>query len=209
MKNGIRQNVGPERGKSSIFRIAILMVLAGMTGALIDRLAHQSGEPTNPTPIVGSPVTGADNDTGDNDDNGDTGGGDGDGKKPRPLHFVPGDIFDENPDLWVKVDECRALLFSVTGDPNCQPPLGEEEVLKRAHEKEVKSRQEIAEAMIDQLCIVNPEDAEAIRKAVQDGFTEMGELHSFGDSEDLTHALTLESVSPSAEKHIDLNENPG
>lgn len=85
-----------------------------------------------------------------------------------PSNLVSEICFDKNPLSYVDVDQCRELLFQMTGDPNCKQ-LTVDEMRQEIHKAETEERMFKAEALIDKYCISNPVDQDMIRDAALQG----------------------------------------
>ncbi len=97
-----------------------------------------------------------------------------DDDEPWSTNLIDSDKFDKSPLEYVDVDQCRALLFRMTGDPNCKA-LTADEMRQKIHEIETEERLVAAEDMIDQLCISNLEDQDMIRNATLNGCIALSE----------------------------------
>jgi len=106
-------------------------------------------------------------------------GGDGppDDDKPWPSNRVPLDKFDEAPEEYVDVDQCRELIFRVTGH---RVAIGLEEIDEQCKELAKKRGEAAAEKIINDFCISNPEDMNAIYNAALKGYTKFESLRDVG-----------------------------
>ena len=162
------QNHGEANNKISRFglkfRLAVAFILGIVVGGItVDKCSGDDADQPKKPGIA---------------DKGGAQGGEGgpDDDKPWPPNLVSEICFDKNPLNYVDVDQCRDLLFKVTGDPNCKPALDDKEVLGRAKQIETEMRMAAAEDIINQFCVSNPDDQKAIRDACLEGNTKFVRL---------------------------------
>lgn len=126
-----------------------------------------------------------------------------DHKSDRLHNLVSELCFEENPIDCVDVAQCRELLFRVTGNPNCKA-LTLDEQRENIHNSETEERLGIAEDLIDQFCISNDIDQDAIRNACMEGYTEFVRLENKEDE----WCIVLEGDDKPWDEWITLEEKP-
>ena len=156
--NSQNNRKNPNKPKYLGFRAAILWVLTGLAvGGVIGYKLRKGDVDTKPPGIA---------------DKGGAQGGEGepdDDDEHWPTNLVPSDEFDKTPEDYVNVDQCRELIFRVTGH---RVAIGLEEIDEQCKELEKKRGEAAAEKIISDFCISNPKDMEEIRQSCLKGYTE-------------------------------------